>query len=188
MYKFEIQIQLIMLVSEKLQVFYIKNNLSVNGGEQDDCFTLAFRLFSIKLPNANFRKRVIHIHDMQHILYDKDITWKGEAFIAGWEIATNIWKHLPLGFLSLWAMGFSLLTHPKDVLKGYKKGLLVNSLIDLNLPKETLYNFTIEALQEKIRKENPKPFNWFSYSFWVITSLIILISPIVLLIPLFLLL
>ncbi|MFT4756031.1 MAG: hypothetical protein ACI91R_000668 [Vicingaceae bacterium] len=33
---------------------------------------------------------------------------KGEAFISGWEISTGMFKNLPLGFLSLWAMGYSL--------------------------------------------------------------------------------
>ena len=51
-------------------------------------------------------------------------------------------------------MGFSLLIHPKEVLKGYKKGLLVNGVIDLKLPKETLYNYTFEELQDKITQKN----------------------------------
>jgi len=132
-----------MLISEKLQQFYIENNLSEDGGENDAYFYLTFKLFSIKLPNSDFRKKVVHIHDIQHILYNKDITWKGEAFIAGWEIATGIWKHFPINLMSLWAMGFGFLIHPKEVLKGYKKGLQVKGVIDLQIPKEESCYFCI---------------------------------------------
>ena len=89
-----------MLVSEKLQEFYKKNNLSENGGENDTHFSLTFKLFSIKLPNSDFRKKILYIHDIQHVLYNKDITWQGEAFIAGWETATHIWKHFPVNLLA----------------------------------------------------------------------------------------
>ena len=37
---------------------------------------------NLRLPNPQFRKDVIHIHDIQHILNNCDITWKGEGFIA----------------------------------------------------------------------------------------------------------
>lgn len=171
-----------MLISESLLQFYTKNNLQENGGENEAYFYLTFKLFSVKLPNFNFRKKVVHIHDIQHVLYNKDISWKGEAFIAGWEIATGMWKLFPIGILSLWAMGFSMLSHPKEVLKGYKKGLLVHGILDLNLSKDELIKYTLEGLHLKILKKNPRKFNFPLYLFWVVISLTILSFP--LLVPL----
>lgn len=167
-----------MLISKKLATFYDQNNLSENGGEKDTHFLLKFKLFSLKIPNSDFRKKVIHIHDVQHILYDKDVTWKGEAFIAGWEIATNMWKHFPIGLLSLWAMGFSVLIHFKEVLKGYKEGLLVTGIIDLNISKETILNYDINAFKTVITKAKPTKFNWFLFVFWVTTSVLLFSSPV----------
>lgn len=175
-----------MIISEKLKQFYVQNNLSEDGGENDAYFSLKFKLFSLKLPNLGFRKKVIHVHDVQHILYNKDVTWKGEAFIAGWEIATNMWKHFPIGLISLWAMGFGVLTHFNEVLKGYKEGLLVKGIIDLNIPKEQILNYNIEEFKEKIKKEKPPKFIGILFSFWVIVSVFIVISPIFLLISLLL--
>ncbi len=171
-----------MLVSEKLHQFYIQNDLSLDGGENEDYFYLTFSLFSIKLPNSDFRKKVVYIHDIQHILYDKDITWKGEAFIAGWEIATGIWKKLPIGFMSLWAMGFSLLIHSKEVLKGYKEGLLVKGIIDLDIPKEEILNYDITFLRSKIKKEKPEKFNKLRYFFWISVCQLIFWFPLLVLI------
>ena len=104
-----------MTISESLQEFYKDNNFPNDGGESKDFFELKFRLFTLKLPNSQFRKNVIHIHDIQHLIYNCDTSWKGEAFIAGWEIGTKMWKHFPIGFMSLWAMGFSILNYTKEV-------------------------------------------------------------------------
>ena len=73
-----------MTISQLLQQFYKENNFKDDGGENEDFFELKFKLFTLKLPNSQFRKDVIHIHDIQHVLYSCDTTWKGEAFIAGW--------------------------------------------------------------------------------------------------------
>tara|TARA_B110000879_G_scaffold106504_1_gene143322 strand:+ start:44 stop:283 length:240 start_codon:yes stop_codon:yes gene_type:complete len=79
-----------MTISQALQQFYEENNFNNDGGLSEDYFDLKFNLFTLKLPNTQFRKDVIHIHDIQHILYKCDTSWKGEAFIAGWKISTGI--------------------------------------------------------------------------------------------------
>ena len=53
----------------------------------------------LKLPNPQFRKDIIHIHDIQYLFNDFDTSWKGEGFIAGWEISTGLWKHFQFVFL-----------------------------------------------------------------------------------------
>lgn len=168
-----------MLVSEKLHQFYLANNLPINGGENESYFYLTFRYFSFKIPNFKFRKKVIHIHDIQHILYNKDITWKGEAFIAGWEIATGIWKHFPINILSFWAMGIGLLLYPKEVLKGYKAGLPVQGIIDLKISKKEILKLNISDLASTIQKEKPRTFNTLTYSFNSLIALIIVCFPLI---------
>ncbi|WP_299046680.1 hypothetical protein [uncultured Polaribacter sp.] len=170
-----------MTIEKSLQAFYKKNNFKPDGGENDAYFSLKFRYFSIKLPNLSFRKNVIYIHDIQHILFQKDTSWKGEAFIAGWEISTKIWKHLPIGIMSLWVMGFSVLNHPKDVLKGYKTGINSIGIINLNLQKKQLLNMPVDNLKSLIKKEETISFNWVLFVFWVLLSLIIFLSPLLLL-------
>jgi hypothetical protein len=167
-----------MVISQKLDQFYTQNNLDKNGGEDNDYFMMKFRFFSLKLPNSEFRKKVVYIHDIQHILFDCDVTWKGEAYIAGWEIATGIWKHFPIGIMSLWAMGFGLLTYPKDVLKGYKKGLNYTGLIDRKIPKQKIMNLTLEEVDSLLLKEKKKNFNLIEFIFWSFLSILIMGFPI----------
>ncbi|OSY87489.1 hypothetical protein WH52_11530 [Tenacibaculum holothuriorum] len=158
-----------MTISKELQQFYKDNNFANDGGFNEKYFDLKFKLFSIKIPNSQFRKDVIHIHDIQHILYNCDTSWKGEAFIAGYEISSGMWKHLPIGFMSLWAMGFSLLNYPKDVLKGYKAGSKSKNLLEITLSKEELLSLTKKEVFDLLSKKDS--FCWIDFIFWGILSL-----------------
>ncbi len=173
-----------MTIAQALQQFYKDNNFAKDGGESEDTFELKFKFFTLKLPNSQFRKDVIHIHDIQHILYNCDTTWKGESFIAGWEIATGLWKHLPIGLMSLWAMGFCLLNYPKEVLLGYKAGLNCKGIIDLKISKDDLLNLSINELKEKITKKKSikiNTFQWVIFVLWAAVSQLIFLFPIILL-------
>jgi hypothetical protein len=174
-----------MTISESLQEFYKKNNLSKNGGENDAFFELKFKLFTLKLPNSEARKKVIYIHDIQHVLYNCDITWKGEAFIAGWEIGTKMWKHFPIGLMSLWAMGFSLLNYPKEVLKGYKIGINNKGIIDIDISKKEILKLSKSELQSILKKEKTKNVNWIYFLFWSLLSVTFFAFPFLLLVTLF---
>lgn len=171
-----------MTISQSLEAFYSDNNFPTDGGESQNYFELKFKLFTLKLPNSQFRKEVIHIHDIQHLLYNSDTSWKGEAFIAGWEIGTKMWKHFPIGFMSLWAMGFSLLNHPKEVLKGYKAGINSTGIIDLKIDKKALLALSISELKSIIKKEKTQKLNWFAFLFWCFISEIIFLFPLLVII------
>ncbi|WP_028887187.1 hypothetical protein [Tenacibaculum ovolyticum] len=178
-----------MIIADALQQFYKENNFAKDGGENEDTFNLKFKLFTLKLPNSQFRKKVVHIHDIQHVLYNCDTTWKGEAFIAGWEISTGLWKHFPIGFMSLWAMGFSLLNYPKDVFKGYKAGINTIGVVDLKLSKQELLALSLTELKEKIQKKHTVKMGFIqfiSFFSWSLISLFVFLFPISLL-PLLLL-
>lgn len=167
-----------MIISTALKKFHKANNLPENGGENDKVFYLKLASISFKLPNPKFRREVIHIHDIQHVLYDCDTSWEGESFISGWEIATGMWKHLPIGFFSISGMFIGLFSHPFQVYKGFKEGLQYDSLIDSKIPKEELLSLSISQLKNRLKKSKSIPFNWFYFLFWCLMSGIITLFPI----------
>ena len=119
---------------EKLLInFYKENGIPEKGGIDKNTFELDFLGIQLELPNPQFRKDVIHIHDIQHLLNHCDTSWKDEGFIAGWEISTVLWKYFPICFFSLWDMGYSLWIYPKAVYLGFKKGLNDTGIIDLKI-------------------------------------------------------
>lgn len=141
-------------------------------------------MFGLKLnlPNPKFRREALHIHDIQHILNNCNTSWKGEGFIAGWEISTGIWKHFQLGFLSLWAMGYSLWIYPKSVLNGFKKGLNEIGIIDLKISKSNFMKMEYSELIIITKKEKTTEMNviqWTKFLLWIITSQIIFLFPLI---------
>ncbi|WP_075341055.1 hypothetical protein [Tenacibaculum agarivorans] len=96
-----------------------------------------------------------------------------------------MWKHFPIGILSLWAMGFSFFIYPKEVIKGYKKGLQYNGLIDQKISKATVMNHSIEELNTMLLKEKPAHFNLLNLSFWFLISTLFFLSPLLLLLTAF---
>lgn len=171
-----------MIISTALKEFHQANNLPKDGGENDSFFYIKFKPFTFKLPNPAFRRKVIHIHDIQHVLYDCDTSWKGESFISGWEIATGMWKHLPIGLFSISGMFVGLFLHPKEVYNGFKEGLRCESLIDSKIPKKELLNLSISELKKRLQKEKQIKFNWFSFLFWCFASIVLSLLPLFILV------
>jgi hypothetical protein len=136
----------------------------------------------LNLPNPKFRREALHIHDIQKILNNCNTSWKGEGFIAGWEISTGIWKHFQLGFLSLWAMGYSLWIYPKSVLNGFKKGLNEIGIIDLKISRSNFMKMEYSELIRITKKEKTTEINviqWTKFLLWIITSQIIFLFPLI---------
>ena len=143
-----------MTLDKLLAEFYHHNGIPKDGGINKDTFELKVFGINLSLPNPKFRKDVIHIYDIQHLLNNCDTSWKGEAFIAGWEISTGLWKHFPICLFSLWAMGYSLWIHPRAAFKGYKKGLNDIGIIDLKIPEAEFMKMEYDKLVQINQKGN----------------------------------
>ena len=174
-----------MKLDELLIDFYLKNGIPENGGIDKDSFEMRVLGVHLKLPNPKFRKEVIHIHDIQHLLNNCDTSWKGEGFIAGWEISTGFWKYFPICIFSLWAMGYSLWIYPKAVFNGFKKGLNAIGIIELKISKADFMRMEFEELERIPRKSNPTEMgiaHWLQFIFWSFISEVVFLFPFFLLV------
>jgi hypothetical protein len=171
-----------MTLDKLLIEFYKENGIPENGGIKKDTFEMIVFGINLKLPNPKFRKDVIHIHDIQHLLNKCDTSWKGEAFISGWEISTGIWKYFPICIFSFWAMGYSFWFHPRAVFNGFKKGLNDIGIIDLKLSETEFMKMEYSELIRITKKEKKTEMNILhltKFMFWIITSQIIFLFPII---------
>lgn len=169
-----------MTIQERLERFYKENNLPHEGGADKNTFRLKVFGINWKFPNPQFRKDVIHIHDIQHILNDCDTSWKGEAYISGWELSTGMWKYFPISIFSFWAAGYSLWIHPYALFQGYKKGLNDIGIIDLNIEKSDFMKMDMVELQKiTSKKEHTKMgfLQWFQFVFWMLLSAFLFLLP-----------
>lgn len=163
-----------------LQEFYEREGIPM-GGVNSKYFTIRFLGVNLQLPNVAYRKKVIHVHDLQHVLNQCDTSWKGEAYIAGWELATGIWRHPVLAVVTLWTLGYCVWQFPKAVYRGYKKGLTMTGIIDLKMSKEDLLALDLETLRYKTTKKFPKNINLLEkiqFGLWVILAVCLFLLPV----------
>tara|TARA_B110000967_G_C18893097_1_gene568707 strand:+ start:421 stop:963 length:543 start_codon:yes stop_codon:yes gene_type:complete len=171
-----------MTLDKLLAEFYKENGIPENGGVDKQTFEMDIFGNRLKLPNPKFRKEVIHIHDIQHILNSCDTSWKGEAFIAGWELSTGFWRYFPICMFSIWAMGYSLWIYPKVVFNGYKNGLNCVGIIDLNLSESEFMKMEFEELKKITKKKKHTEMGvlqWCQFIIWILISQFMFLFPLI---------
>jgi len=177
-----------MTLSDHLNQFYNTYNIPANGGVNDKTFEVPLPFFNLILPNLSWRKKMLHIHDLEHILNAQDTSWKGEMFIASWEISTGFWRHFPIILFPLWTMGWGLWKHPRSVFRGFRKGQSDRGIINLNIPQEMLLAMNLKQLQSLTLNKQQHRSHWqlnFKLFWWSFISQIIFFFPLITLILIF---
>lgn len=140
-----------MTLKDELDEFYVTHNIPENGGEDDKTFEVPLPGFTLTLPNYNWRRKKLHIHDLEHIINKQNTTWSGEMFIASWEIATGFWRYIPVCIFPFWTMGFGLWKHPASVYHGFMRGSHDRGIASLHIPKNEILKLTKEDLTMLVR-------------------------------------
>jgi hypothetical protein len=173
-----------MTLAEHLELFYQKYDLPANGGENHNSFEVPLPIFTLTLPNLSWRKKMLYVHDLEHILNDQDTTWKGEMFIASWEIASGFWKNFPIIIFPLWTMGWGIWKHPKSVLEGFKAGNSSIGIANLDINKQELLALNLSELKELTKRtllRESRFFVYFKLLIWIIISQFVFLMPIIIL-------
>lgn len=177
-----------MKLKEQLDNFYTRYNIPKNGGEDEKFFIVPLSFFNLKLPNFAWRKRMLHVHDLEHILNNQDTTWKGEIFIASWEIATGFWRYFPVCIFPFWAMGLGLWKHPHAIYRGFMKGCRDRGIASLNMSKSEILEYDLLQLKDLVEGKAPKHsqtfYHFLLYLFSCVGELVFF-SPLIVLLLLF---
>ena len=171
-----------MTLEKLLTNFYKENGIPEKGGVHKNTFRMDFFGIQLNLSNPQFRKNVIHIHDIQHLLNNCDTSCKGEGFIAGWEICAGIWKYFPICFFSIRAMGYKHWLFPRAVYDGFKKGLNDIGIIDLKIKEVDFLKMEFDELVQITQKNYHTPMGviqLIQFLFWCFLSQLLFLSPII---------
>jgi hypothetical protein len=176
-----------MKLRDHLNQFYEQYDIPTEGGLNDKTFEVPLPLFTLILPNFPWRKRMLHIHDLEHILNKQDTSWQGEIFIASWEISTGYYRNFPIILFPLWTMGWGIWKHPSAVLRGFRKGHSDKGIARLNMEKEKLFELELTHLEflTHNKRANRSPFSfYFRLLSWTLVSQLLFLSPIITLVSL----
>ena len=173
-----------MTLGKHLDEFYKKYDIPANGGVNDKTFEVPFSYFTLTLPNFSWRRRMLYVHDLEHILNEQDTSWSGEMFIASWEISTGFWKNLPVIIFPLWTMGWGLWNHPTSVIRGFRAGNSQRGIANLKMPKDKLLSMDLEQLRGlmEYNRSSFLPFMFYiRLIFWILISQLLFLLPLILL-------
>ena len=174
-----------MTLREQLDEFYNQYDIPAEGGVNDKTFVVSLPLFSLTLPNFPWRKRMLYVHDLEHILNNQDTSWKGEIFIASWEISTGFLKNFPILIFPLWTMGWGLWVHPQTVVRAFRKGHSDRGIARLAIEKEILLEYDLSVLRQLTLNKRPERSSFFFYlklAGWSFISQLVFFSPLITLI------
>jgi hypothetical protein len=169
-----------MNLREHLNNFYQTYNIPEEGGIDDKTFEVPLPFFTLVLPNFPWRKRMLYVHDLEHVLNEQDTTWQGEIFIASWEISTGFFKNFPILLFPLWTMGWGLWVHPSSVFNGFRKGHTDKGIARLDIEKEKLLELNLFQLQQLTLNKRPNRlqlFYFFKLVGWSLISQFVFLLP-----------
>ncbi|HYK82147.1 MAG TPA: hypothetical protein VEU55_03305 [Gemmatimonadales bacterium] len=99
-----------------------------DGGYADRWVKLQAGPIPLYFPNTRARVRAVKLHDLHHLLTAYDTSWRGEAEIGAWEIASGCGRHYPAWVLNLCAVAVGLVIAPRAVHQAFLRGCYSGNL------------------------------------------------------------
>jgi hypothetical protein len=94
-----------------------------DGGYEDRWIKVKVWRIPIWLPNTQGRVRAVKLHDLHHILTEYPTTWRGEAEISSWEVASGGLRRYYAGWLlDLMNVAQGLVVNPRGVFRAVVRG------------------------------------------------------------------
>ena len=117
-------------------------------------FAVPVGKFQINLPNIPSRVYVARFHDIHHVLTGYPATWKGEAEIGAWEIATGCRTYWIAWFLNAGAALLGLFIWPRAVWKAFKRGRRSRTNLYYDFEYQPLLDKSVKGLRAEIGLDN----------------------------------
>ncbi len=137
-------------VYEALSLFYHDNGFDPKEA-QHNFYRIQLGTVVIYVANPEVRKRVLHMHDLQHILYEVDTTLSGEAEISAIALASRGRKPWVEYLYGLPGIGMGFLVAPGRVLRGLWHGARHPSIYTLKLPADAIWQMSLGEIRDLLK-------------------------------------
>ena len=138
------------LVGEALEEYFEKYGLGKDGGLNKSWGKVKVGNFYFPIPNPDARKRALVCHDIHHLVTGYTAEWQGEASIAAWEVASGCNDFYAAWVLDLGLMALGIWIFPKEVFKGFVRGMRSQNLYHYVLKPEEAKKMTIANLRKHL--------------------------------------
>jgi hypothetical protein len=167
---------------EARAAFYRGNGFAQDGGVQDQRWSpVACRDLKVYLPNFEWRRRALPLHDLHHVITCYEFSPRGEFQMAAWEFAAGRYPNVlsTLFCLPLVCLGSAVI--PRKTFAAFVRGRRsktlyfapdVDALLDRTVGDVRREYLPAEAVHTHVR-------DWGAFILLVMMSSVVLMSPFV---------
>jgi hypothetical protein len=103
--------------------YFELNNFGADGGYDERWIKVKVWRIPVWLPNTQGRRRAVKLHDLHHIVTEYPTTWRGEAEISAWEVASGGLRRYYAGWLlDLMNVAQGLVVNPRGAFRAFVRG------------------------------------------------------------------
>lgn len=103
--------------------YFELSGFGADGGYGERFIKVKVWRVPVWLPNTNGRVKAVRLHDLHHIATEYPTTWRGEAEISFWEIASGGLHHYYAGWLlDLMNVAQGLVVNPRGAFRAFVCG------------------------------------------------------------------
>jgi hypothetical protein len=128
---------------------YFDANGFRDGGYADKWVKLKAGPITLAFPNIEARVRSVKLHDLHHVLTEYDTTWRGEAEIGAWELASGCAAHWPAWILNLGAVAIGAVLCPRITWRAFARGRRSRNLYRETFD-EAMLDARVGAMRERL--------------------------------------
>jgi hypothetical protein len=108
---------------EERSRYFEENGFSKDGGYSNRWVVLRLGGLPVAaFPNTAARVRAVRLHDLHHVATGYETTWRGEAEIGAWELASGCRGYLAAWVLNGLALIYGLLLWPRRIWAAWERG------------------------------------------------------------------
>jgi hypothetical protein len=168
-------------VKDALQLYFSKYHFT-NGGYNDKWFKIKIGFLYIPLPNTSGRIAAVKIHDIHHIITEYTADIKGEAEIAGWEIASGCGRYYIAWILNAGSFFYGLFIFPRALFRAFINGRKAKTnFYKATVYNEQLLNQTVGSVRKECLESVQKANNFSDVIFFILFSIVVLLPSIIVL-------
>jgi hypothetical protein len=168
------------VVREARAEYFRRSSFAPDGGYADKWVRLKVARFALLFPNTAARVRSVKLHDIHHVLTEYDTSWRGEAEIAAWEIASGCGKHYPAWLLNFGALAIGMALAPRRVFHAFVRGRRSDNLYAGEFSDDLLTE-TVGELRSRLHVPESSPpasaNDWLAFLTWLAISISVSVLP-----------
>lgn len=151
-------------VAAALVEYRVGRGIPADGGKSLRWVRVRFLGVPVVFPNFEARRRILFPHDVHHLLTGYETSWRGEAEIGGFELASGCRRHWAAWMFNSGGFLFGLAIAPRRMFLAFVRGRRCRNFYGTEEPVAAA--LTVDAARRQLGLDRPVPAGTGSDTVW----------------------